>query len=209
MGAASKTIAQSDFPEPPVSDIFTICQDAPAVDNRQAVSSRTQEKRHSVKITIDDKKVLRVEEHHPTILAVVLVLFLLNLAYSLYLVYRHGAQFQHYLPWAFLAASMGYLVVEYGHHTVFHFDRKTRIIQWFRKPFIGTPTKGELPFSDVEEVRIDLKGPQYLRRYRVELVVAGNILPVNPTHRRGLGVREARMGAARRMVEVLRLPKKF
>jgi len=156
-----------------------------------------------MKITQDDKTILRVEEKNRTIVMIAGIIIAFALVRTAFLMYTFGLAYDYYLHWIFVAALTGFAGNSFTEEVAFTFSRSKKEIFWSRKKLFGSPQKGQLTFSDVDDVRLGYRGTGKLAKYRIELVVKGEPFPLSNIYSQGIQAKENCNSIAQRILEAM------
>ena len=154
-----------------------------------------------MKITQDDKTILKVEERNRTIVMIAGIIIAFALVRTAFLVHTFGLEYAYYLHWLFVAALAGLAGKRFTEEVAFIFHRKGKKIAWRRKKLFGVTEEGRLTFDQVEDVRIGFRGTGKRATYRIELVVKGEPFPLSRVYSQGDRAREACNAIAQRILE--------
>ncbi|WP_300668670.1 hypothetical protein [Desulfoluna sp.] len=156
-----------------------------------------------MRITQDDKKILRVEEKNRTIVLIAGIIMSFALVRTGFLIYTFGLAYESYLHWIFLAVIAGIAGNSFIEEVDFTFHRIKQEIFWSRKKLFRKEKAGRLSFSDVEDVRLGYRGKGKLAKYRIEFIVKGESLPLSPVYFQGARAKENCNSIAGRILETI------
>jgi hypothetical protein len=159
-----------------------------------------------LKITQDDKKILRVEEKNTTVVLLAAVIITFALVRTGFLIYTFGFAYEHFLHWLFIAGIAGFAGYSFTEEVRITFDRTNKVMDWSRKKLFREKKEGRLAFSAIDDVRIGYRGAGRLAKYRIELVVEGQPFPLSLVYVQGIKAKDNCDRMAQRILETL--PKK-
>jgi len=156
-----------------------------------------------MRIAEDKKKILRVEEKNRTLILIAGIIIAFALVRTGFLIYTFGLAYEYYLHWIFVAALTGLAGRSFTEEVAFTFNGAKKKIFWSRKKLFGKPKKGQLAFSDVDDVRLGYRGTGKLAKYRIELVVKGEPFPLSKVYFQGKRAKENCNSIAQRILETM------